>query len=326
MRYLLRRIGLYLVTAWAAITLNFLIPRLMPGDPGEVLLAKFHGRLDPRSLQAIELAFGISHASLWTQYLGYLNDLAHGNLGVSLNYFPTPVIDVLAQSLPWTLALFGFATIFSFALGTLLGILAAWKRGSRLDSFLSPVATTFQAIPYFWLALLVVYVFGAILRWFPLSGAYNVDATPNVSAGFLLDVAYHSILPALTIVISSMAGWMLGMRNMMLTTLSEDYVLLAEAKGLSRRRVLFAYAARNAILPNVTGFALAIGAVVGGQLLTEIVFSYPGIGYALLQAVLAEDYPLIQGGFLLVVLAVLVANFLVDLLYVAIDPRASQEG
>jgi peptide/nickel transport system permease protein len=325
MRHLLRRIGFYLIALWGSITLNFLIPRLVPGNPAQVLIARLQGRIDPRAERAMEAAFGISHASMWNQYLEYLGNLLHGNLGISVTYFPTPVATVIGQDLPWTLLLVGTAVVISFVVGTLLGIIVAWRRGSRLDALLPPVFTFLSAIPYFWLALIMLYVLGFVLNWFPLTGGYDMSITPGWSPDFLLSAIQHAFLPALTIVISSIAGWMLGMRNAMMTTLSEDYVLMAQAKGLSERRVMLTYAARNAILPNITGFALSLGFVVGGALLTEIVFSYPGIGFALLQAVQNSDYALLQGIFLIIAVAVLGANFLADLIYVVLDPRVREE-
>jgi peptide/nickel transport system permease protein len=326
-RHLFRRLGFYLVALWASLTLNFLIPRLMPGDPVLLLLARLQGRVNPEGIQALRIMFGVNaHQSLLQQYATYLQNLAHGNFGVSITYFPTPVATVIGQSLPWTLILVGVSAILSFLGGTLLGVLAAWRRGARLDTVLAPMLTFFSAIPYFWLALIVVYVFGFLLRLFPLTGAYDLSVEPGLNAAFITSAVYHAILPAITIVVSSIAGWMLGMRNAMLNTLSEDYVLMAQAKGLPDRRVMLMYAARNAILPNITGFALSLGFVVGGALLTEIIFSYPGIGFALLQAVQSEDFPLMQGIFLVITLAVLGANFLADILYVVLDPRVRQEG
>ncbi|HET9920499.1 MAG TPA: ABC transporter permease [Ktedonobacteraceae bacterium] len=325
MRHLLRRTGFYLVALWASITLNFLIPRLAPGNPAQALIARFQGRIRPEALHALEIEFGISNQSLWVQYLQYLNNLAHGNLGISITYFPTPVATVIAQDLPWTLALVGISVLISFVLGTLLGIFIAWRHGSALDSVFPPFLVFFSAIPYFWLALLALYTLGFTLNWFPLNGGYDISLAPDWSPAFILSAIQHGILPALTIVASSIAGWMLGMRNTMITTLSEDYVLMAEAKGLPDQRVMFNYAARNAILPNITGFALALGFVVGGALLTEIVFSYPGIGFALLQAVQNSDYALLQGLFLIIAVAVLGANFLSDMVNAALDPRVRQE-
>lgn len=322
MRHLIRRVGFYLVAIWTSITLNFLIPRLAPGDPVQALMARMHGRISPQAAHALELAFGVSHDPVWVQYWQYVNNLLHGNLGVSIMEYPMPVISVILQDLPWTLVLVGVSLVVSFVLGTLLGILVAWKRGRTLDVFLSPVFTFLSAIPYFWLALIMLYILGYQLQWFPLNGGYDVNSTtPGWSPDFILSASYYAILPALTIVVSSVAGWLLGMRNAMITTISEDYVLMAEAKGLPQRRVMFTYAARNAILPNITGFALSLGFVVSGSLLTEIVFSYPGLGYTLYQAVEGQDYALIEGMFLVITLAVLAANFFADIVYVMLDPR-----
>jgi peptide/nickel transport system permease protein len=327
MRYLLRRIGFYLVAFWAAITLNFLIPRLMPGDPFESLVGRFRTQITIEQIHALQLLFGVhNQESEWAQYWQYLTDLAHGQLGTSFTFFPTPVSDVIGGGLKWTVMLVGVATILSFVIGTLLGMLAAWRRGTWVDNLLTPALTFLQAIPYFWLALILLYVLGLKLGWFPLYGAFDINIDPGWNSDYILSVLYHALLPALTIILSSMAGWMVSMRNAMLNTLSEDYVLMAQAKGLSERRVLITYAARNAILPNITSFALAIGFVIGGSLLTEIIFSYPGLGSILLQGVQAHDYPLMQAIFLLIAIGVLVANFLADLAYVFLDPRVRQEG
>jgi peptide/nickel transport system permease protein len=261
------------------------------------------------------------------QYFKYLGNLLHGNLGNSIQYFPTPVSQIIGQDIGWSLMLGGVAVIISFTLGCLFGIITAWKRSSLLDTILSPAMNFLSAIPYFWLALLSLFIFAYLLNWFPLTGgsydAINVD--PGWSLDYIGSVIQYAFLPALTLVISSLAGWMLTMRNSMITTLSEDYVLMARAKGLSEGRIMFRYAARNAILPNITGFAIAIGAIVGGQLLTEMVFSYPGIGYALFQAVGEQDYAMVQGVFLIITLAVLGANFLADMLYAFLDPRVRVE-
>ncbi|GAC1428558.1 MAG: ABC transporter permease [Ktedonobacteraceae bacterium] len=324
MRHLLRRIGFYLVALWASVTITFIIPRLSPLNPAEALIARFQGKLRPEALHSLEVAFGVSHDPLWVQYFQYLGQLAHGNLGVSITYSATPVATVIGQGLPWTLLLATISVVISFVVGTLLGVVVAWRRGSALDTVLPPLLTFFSAVPYFWLALIFLYILGFTLGWFPITGGYDIGTTVGFTPDFILSAMYHSILPALTLVIGSIAGWVLGMRNAMITTLSEDYVLMAEAKGLPERQVMFAYAARNAILPNVTGFALALGFVVAGQLVTEIVFSYPGIGFRLLQAVSNSDYALIQGIFLVIACAVLGANFLADLLYTALDPRVRQ--
>jgi peptide/nickel transport system permease protein len=327
MRYLLRRIGFYLVALWAAVTINFLVPRLVPGDPAEIFMSRMRGHASPQMLRALEISMGVSHDPLWVQYVQYLNNLLHGNLGVSLTYLPTPVTQILAQDLPWTIVLVGTALVISFIIGTILGVVVVWRRGSFHDALWTPFFGFISAIPYFWLALVLLYILSSKLGWFPLHGGYDTDnTTPGLSMDFIVSAAQYAILPALTIVIASIAGWMLGMRNAMITTLSEDYVLMAEAKGLKQMRIMYVYAARNAILPNITAFALSLGFVVSGSLLTEIVFSYPGIGLATLQAVDNHDYALLQGAFLVISLAVLAANFLADFLYVLLDPRVRLGG
>lgn len=325
MRHLLRRLGFYLIALWASLTLNFLIPRLAPGDPALIFVARFQGRIRPEAIHALELQFGITHDPLWVQYFQYLNNLLHGNLGLSITYFPTPVAEAIGQELPWTLVLVMVSLVLSFALGTLLGIIIAWRRNSFLDSLLPPLMTFISAIPYFCLALILLYVFGFTLNWFPVSGGYDRFISPDWSPDFISSAIQHAILPAITFVVASISGWMLGMRNAMIMTLSEDYVLMAQAKGLATRRVMINYAARNAILPNITGFAIALGQVVAGQLFLEIVFSYPGIGYSLFQAVQNSDYALMQGIFLIITVAVMSANFLVDMVYTVLDPRVRQE-
>src|SRR2546423_4929327 len=323
MRHLLRRIGFYLVALWASATLNFLIPHLSPGNPEQALMYRLKGKASPQTLHALEIALGVNHDPLWSQYIQYLNNLLHGNLGVSITYLPTPVSDVIAQELPWTLVLVGVALVISFVVGTVLGIIVVWRRGSFLDVVFSPFFTFLSAIPYFWLALVLLYVLGSQLNWFPIHGGYDTDTTePGWNLDFILSAAQYAILPALTIIIGSIAGWMLGMRNAMVTTLSEDYVLMAVAKGLPLRRVMFTYGARNAILPNITAFALSLGFLVSGSLLTEIVFSYPGIGFAILQAVDNLDYALLQGIFLVITVAGLGAKFLGRPLYVGFAPPA----
>jgi peptide/nickel transport system permease protein len=326
MRLIARRIALYALTALVAITVNFFIPRLMPGNPVEVAIGHMQGRVTPGTITALDLQYGINtKLGLIGQYLHYLDQLVHGNLGISFSSYPATVVSVIRSALPWTIGLVGMATIMSFALGTLLGIAAAWRRGSWLDNLL-PAMTFFQAAPYFFVAILMVALFATKLGWFPQNSGYDTTTlNPGLNWAFISNVLDHAILPALTIVVGSIAGWIIGMRNMMLTTMDEDYVLIAQAKGLATRRVI-SYAARNAILPSVSGFSLAIGFVVSGSLLTEIVFSYPGIGYILLQAIGSEDYPLLQGIFLIITFAVLAANLIADFAYSFLDPRTRQEA
>ena len=320
MWFIARRLGFYVAAAWVVITVNFAIPRLMPGNAVDAMLAKFPN-LDASSLHALQAEFGAhTHGSILSQYLSYLGNLAHGNLGRSVNLYPAKVTTVLGQTLPWTLALVGTATVISFLLGTVLGVVAGWRRGGWLDRSL-PAFTFLQATPYFFLALIVIQLFAITWRLFPFGQGYALGLSPGFNWPFISSAVYHSILPALTIIATSMAGWMLQMRNVMITTISEDYVLVAQAKGLSPRRVMFTYAARNAILPNIAGFALSLGFVVAGALVMEIVFSYPGIGLTLYNAVTSDDYPVLQGIFLVISLAVLLASLLSDLIYVLADPR-----
>jgi peptide/nickel transport system permease protein len=326
MAFLARRLGFYVITAWVAITINFFIPRLMPGNPVDLVFNRIHHSISPAALHAFEIAFGVNtREGLISQYFGYLNQTLHGNLGISITYFPTPVATEIRTALPWTLALVGVATVLSFVFGTLLGMVAATRRGTWVDALL-PVTSFLSAVPYFWLGLVFLTVFAVDLGWFPLSGGYDPTVNIGFDWTFISNAIDHAILPAVTIIISSIAGWLLGMRNVMMATLGEDYVLLAEAKGLPRRRVTFSYAARNAILPNMAGFALSLGFIVSGAILTEVVFSYPGIGYVLFQAVTNEDYPLMQGIFLMITILVLLANLLADVMYAALDPRTREAG
>ncbi|MFJ5227142.1 ABC transporter permease [Streptomyces sp. NPDC088400] len=326
MKYVLQRLAFYALTAWAAITINFLIPRLMPGDPVQALISRFQGQLDSNAVNSLRALFGLDkERSLWQQYTDYWSQLLQGDLGLSFTFFPTPVSEVISQSLPWTLALVGTATLISFLLGTGIGVYSGWRRGSWLDGLL-PVTTFISSIPYFWLGLIAISLFAVKWPLFPAAGGYDSALVPAFDVPFLSSALYHAVLPGVTIVLSAMAGWILGMRNMMVTVSSEDYVMVAQAKGLSERRVMFSYAARNAILPNISGFALSLGFIVGGTLLVEMVFSYPGIGFQLFQAVGAKDYPLMQGVFLIITLAVLAANLLADLIYLLLDPRTRREA
>lgn len=326
MRYALQRIAFYLFTAWAAITLNFFIPRMIPGDPITALLARFQGQMNTDAIESLYVLFGIDkNASLWQEYLDYWKQLVNGDLGLSFSAFPTPVAEVIGDALPWTVGLIGVTTVISFLLGTGLGVLAGWRRGSWVDGLL-PVTTFLSSVPYFWLGLLAIFLLTGPDSFFPSSGGYQAGLVPYPDWPFISSMLRHSALPALTILISSVSGWILGMRNMMVTVSAEDYITVAHAKGLPDRRVALSYAARNALLPSVSGFALSLGLIVGGSLLVEIVFSYPGLGFLLFRAVGAKDYPLMQGIFLVITITVLIANLLADLVYLLLDPRTRKEG
>lgn len=326
MRFLLRRTAFYLFTAWAAITINFILPRLMKGDPITAYLARNQGRISPDAIESIKILFGLDeNTSTWQQYLDYWGLLFRGDLGRSFSMGLAPVSEIIAEAMPWTVGLVGISTIISFTLGTVIGALIGWRRGSAAD-LVVPVATFLSTIPYFWLGLIVISIFSTTLGWFPASHAFGKDMVPDWSWAFAGDVAYHAALPALTIVVTSLGGWVLGMRNMMITVLDEDYITVAQAKGLRPRRVLFGYAARNAVLPQLSSFALSLGFIVGGTLIMELIFSYPGLGLRLFQATLAKDYPLMQGMFLVITLSVLVANIFADAAHAILDPRTRQEA
>jgi peptide/nickel transport system permease protein len=321
MSYILRRLAFYAVAAWVALTANFFLPRAMPGNAVQSIMAKFPN-LQPSAYHALEAMLGVGHpGSLWHQYFSYLGDVFTLHFGISVSQFPAQVSTLLGQTIPWTLTLVGTATVIAFFVGTGLGIVAGWRHGGWLDRIL-PGLMFFQAIPYFFLALILIEVLAAHAGVFPIGEGYAGGLVPGWNGAFIGSAIYHSILPAFTIVITSLAGWMLQMRNVMITTLGEDYVVAAQAKGLSSRRVIFTYAARNALLPQLQGFGLALGFVVSGAIVMEIVFSYPGIGLLLLSAVTSNDYPLMQAIFLVITFAVLLANLIVDFIIVAVDPRA----
>ena len=325
MVFIARRIAFYVAAVWAAVTINLLIPRVMPGNAVASALGRFQN-VTPQVVKALEIEFGFhTKGSLLTQYLQYWNNVVHFNLGVSTSEYPTHVSTIIGQTLPWTIGLVGVATVLSFAIGTLLGVVAAWRRGGLLDRAM-PAFTLLQATPYFFLALLMIYLFALKLGWLPYGQGYTLGVVPGFTWAFISSAITHSILPALTIIATSIGGWMLQMRNVMLTTISEDYILVAQAKGLSSRRVMFTYGARNAVLPNIAGFALALGFVVAGALVMEIVFSYPGVGLTLYNAVTSNDYPLMQGIFLVISLAVLSASLLADIAYALSDPRARRRS
>jgi peptide/nickel transport system permease protein len=320
MPFILRRLGFYVVAAWVALTVNFFLPRWVPGNAVEAIMSKFPS-LQPAAYHALEAMLGVGNGgSIWHQYGSYLVDVLHLNFGISSSEYPAHVSTLIAQTIPWTLVLVGTATVIAFFLGTLLGILAGWRHGGWLERLL-PVLMFLQAIPYFFLALLLLYLLAVNVHIFPAGTGYAGGLIPGWNWSFISSAFFHSLLPAFTIVITSVAGWMLQMRNVMITTIGEDYVLAAQAKGLRSRRVIFSYAARNAILPQLQGFGLALGFVVSGAIVMEIVFSYPGIGLLLLNSVTSNDYPLTQAIFLVITFAVLIANLIVDLVIVAVDPR-----
>jgi peptide/nickel transport system permease protein len=324
----LRRLGFFLLTLWVALTLNFALPRLMPGNPALAAIANHKGAISPQALKALEAQFGLNtHQNVVAQYFKYLGDVATGNFGESLTTQPgNSVGHIVLDAIPWTLGLVGVTTVLAFILGTGIGILGAWRRGGRLDSLMPPIFVIMTVIPYFWLGLILILIFGVKLHWLPYFFTYNITLTPGLNWAFISNVLEHAILPAFTLLILTIGTWILTMRNTMITTLAEDYVRMARAKGLPGYRIMLDYAARNAILPNLTGFAMSLGFVVGGAILIEEVFNYEGVGYLLLQAVDNDDYPLMQALFLLITVAVLLAILLSDIAVAILDPRTRGAG
>ena len=319
--YIARRFGFYLIAAFAALTLNFIIPRLMPGDPASIIFARFKGKLKPEAIDAMRESFGLTNDPIFIQYFSYLKSILKGELGTSIAYFPAPVSEIISNGLGWTIFLAGISMIIAFLVGTTLGIIIAWNRTGKLDTILPPTLAFFGSFPYFWLAMVFLYLFGFSLNWFPIGRAYGNEINPGYNLPFFISALYHAFLPALTLVFVSLGGWMLSMRNTMISTLGSDYITFAYAKGIPSKLIMLRYAARNAILPNLTGFGMALGFMLSGALLTEMIFSYPGQGFLLLQAVQAQDYPLMQGIFMTITLAVLGANWLVDIAILFFDPR-----
>jgi peptide/nickel transport system permease protein len=321
LRYILKRLGFYAIAAWASLTLNFFLPRMMPGDPASRLFGRIQHQMRPEELEALKEVFGFSKESLIKQYFTYLSHALRGDLGVSISRFPSPVTEVIATGFEWTILLGATALIISFVIGNIIGIFGTWRRGGVVDTIVPPLLIFIGSFPYFWLSMVVLYYLGFEKNWFPLRHAYDFGLTQGWNLEYIKSVIEHLLLPAGTIVLVSIGGWALGMRNTMVNVLAEDYVMLAEAKGLPQRRIMFNYAARNAMLPAITSFGMSIGFILSGALLTEIVFSYPGVGFLLLMAVQQLDYPLLQGLLLNITLAVLGANLIVDLLYTRLDPR-----
>jgi len=328
MRAIARRVLVYLLAAWVAITVSFLLPRVVPGNPvaGAVARASQSGTCNEQCVIAIEEQLGYNvHTSLWDQYVQYLGNLAHGDLGHSWSE-NAAVGSLIVSYLPWTLVMLGVGTCLSFLGGSVIGTLVAWRRGSWTD-WLIPFATFFQALPYFFLAIVLVLFFGqtgTMFKWFPSLFGYDIYTTdPGWNIPYIQSVLAHALLPTLTVILASMAGFMLSIRNQFITIMDEDFVIVAQAKGLPARTVIW-YAVRNALLPVVANFTIAISLIVGGQILVEIVFNYPGIGFHLFDALGKLDYPLVQGIFVVLTLVVLAVNLFADVVYVAIDPRARQ--
>jgi peptide/nickel transport system permease protein len=319
LRYLSRKVLVYLLTFWVAVTIDWAIPRFMPGDPIEGLLSRMHAQ--PSSEQALSgyysKAFGFD-VPIWKQYLNFWAALFHGDLGRSIQNFPTTVSDLILSALPYTLALLVPAILLSFWAGNKVGALAA--RRKVLDNSVLPASYVLTATPQMWLGIVLAWLFASTWAIFPVSGAYGLDIQPAWSLEFVTSFLYHWILPFSALFLVAFGGWAIGMRNMIIYELESDYSNYLTALGAPTKLVR-KYAYRNALLPQITGLALALGAVVAGAIVVEIVFSYPGLGTLTLSAIQNRDYFLIQGIFLFLITGVLIANFVIDIVYVVVDPR-----
>ena len=324
MRWFARRLVFYAFALWVALTINFLLPRLMPGSPiAGILQHLTPAQLasNPGIVQTYEALVGGGHNSIWQDYITYLGHIVHLDFGISTSHYPAPVSQVIGQTLPYSIFLVGVAFFLSFLIGTAIGMFAAWRRGGFVDSVFVPTFMTLSAFPAFFTALLGLYFLGLKLHWFPIQHAYDSNLTPGFNWTFLSSAFRHAQLPMLVILAAFTGGWMLNMRTVMINTIGEDYVTMAHAKGLRDRRVMTRYAARNAILPPLNGFAALFASAVGGLVFVEYVFSYPGAGLTLQQAVLGNDYALAQALLVVLSVCVIVANLLMDVLNLILDPR-----
>ena len=327
--YVVRRVGMFFLTVWLGTTLIFMIPRMAPGDPVAAMVSRVSAQAGNVSNSAEMIAswrkrFGLDEPLL-VQYMHYLYNASTFQLGPSLAHFPANVQDMVARAFPWTLGLLTLATLMSFIAGNVVGALLAWRRTPDLARALLPVTLTFTSIPPFMLGILLIYLFAFGLKWFPFSGAYDMGGQAQWSWNFIKQVIHHGTLPALAIVITTMGFWALGMRGMMVTTDGEDYMILAQAKGLHPSRIFWLYGVRNAILPQVTALALSLGALAGGSVIVEYIFTYPGMGYLLYDGIVNGDYTLIQGVVYFLIVGVALAVLIIDLLYPFLDPRITYQ-
>jgi peptide/nickel transport system permease protein len=326
--YIARRFGVFLLIIWLAATLNFFLPRLSGQDPVRAKLLQqaalggyVQGGIEEMTRE-YERRFGLDKP-LWRQYLTYLRDVSRLDFNYSIANYPRTVNELIADAIPWTIGLLATTTLLSFAIGTLLGALLAWPRAPGWMRWLMPPLWALHAIPFFLLGLILTYLLAFQLPLLPIFGGYSAGAVPGLSWHFAWDVVRHALLPALSIILVATGGWALGMRGMMVTTMGEDYVLFAEAKGLKASTVFLHYCVRNAVLPQVTALALALGQILSGAVLVEVIFGYPGIGTLLYQAIRENDHFVIQGIVFTVIVALGFTTFVLDVIYPWLDPRIS---
>ncbi|MCL2319828.1 MAG: ABC transporter permease [Treponema sp.] len=325
--YILPRIGQYLVVVFVGVTITFIMPRLVPGDPVQNQINQFMST-GVNFSQAELNDFRTSLTSLYglegspfQQYLDLWKRLFNGDLGRSFSSFPTPVMELISRSLPWTLGLLLSATLISWILGNLFGGLASYYPKSKLLGGFDVLSQAVRPIPYYILALLLVIFFAYLIPIFPIRGAYPMGMRPSMTLSFAITVLYHSFLPAMSLVIGGIGGWFIGMKALTSNILSEDYVVYAETAGIKERRILFSYVMRNAALPQITGLALSLGMIFNGAMILEVIFTYPGLGLLAYQAILRTDYSLIMGITLFSIIGVSTAALILDLIYPFFDPR-----
>ncbi|CAM4255427.1 ABC transporter permease [Vibrio agarivorans] len=327
MGYFLRRLTFYLIALLVAATLNFIIPRAMPGDPVTMMFAHTTVQVTPERIAAMKELLGFVDGGLLVQYFTYMKNILTWELGTSIQFYPLSVNALLGSAFGWSLFLAGTAVVLSFSIGSILGIFAAWKRGSKYDAFVTPGMLILQAVPQVVIAMLALFTFAIGLKWFPTGYAYTAGTIPDwTSWAFIKDVAYHAVLPLFCASIVQIGGFLVNMRNNMINLLAEDYITMAKGKGLSENRVVFNYAARNALLPSVTALSMSLGMAIGGQLIIEIIFNYPGLGSVLFNAINARDYQVLQGQLLIMTMFMLFFNLVADMLYVVLDPRLRKGG
>ncbi|MCL2832640.1 MAG: ABC transporter permease [Treponema sp.] len=320
--YVIKRLAGAVFTLWVALTINFLLPRVMGGNPADYIASQV-AMGSQEYANVLKIQFGLDK-SIIEQYLLYLINLLHGNLGISFSIFPVPVSMIIIRAIPWTLLIVITSTLISFAIAWVLGTLAALKQGKIFDQLVVGASFYIQSTPYFFVGMLILMGLGFYLGWFPIAHSMPSGINPGTPWYKLIGpISYHAFLPVLSLIVVSLAGRMVMMRSNILQIFSEDYITLAQAKGLKRSKILMKYALRNALLPSFTGLMLSLGSAVGGAITTELIFAYPGIGLTIMNAILNHDYPLIQGCFAIIAFCVVAMNLIADMIYPLLDPRVN---
>lgn len=323
LKFFIYRIFYFIILFFIILTIGFILPRLIPGNPAEAVIARISaggGFVSPTLLKAIELELGISHQPLYIQYFSYIGNIFHGNLGVSVIYFPEPVSQIISNAIWWTIFLVAVPIVISFYVGNYLGRIAALSRGTWKESLSTLIPMFFYGIPAFAFAVILMLIFAVQLHIVPPLNAYTLGLTPGFNLTFISSVAYHAILPVATLVLTTLSGWVFGMRNNMVTILNSDFMKFSELMGV-KKKIFQKNATRNAILPNMTSFGISIGVSITGVILIQQIFSYQGLGEYLYQGIEGLDYPMVNGIFIVIVLISLIANFATEILYGILDPR-----